>query len=216
MGRRRFYARDSHGRFARTAGPKGVYKKKTSTKRKVAYAAGGAAVVAGAAIGGRELYRAGGRKGYEYGRAQGIKTGQPLRGPRGKFLKDEFKRDSSQNPFARGYRPVGKDGRARRAPKLRTASDRYRQWERRQEGVSPRKQGRAAYKASRAAGVRSAKRVESANARRYNRAQRASQVRTNVGNRARRSAASAVVNTGVAAAMAGQKASSVRNRRRRR
>ena len=193
MGRRKFYARAKNGQFARTAGSKGVYRKKTSTRRKVAYATGAALIVGGAAVGGRELYRAGGRKGYEYGRAQGIKTGAPLRGPKGKFLKDDLKRDSSQNPFARGFRPVGKDGRARKAPKLRTAGDRLRQSTRIAEGISPRPSTRAQRRRNKAAKNASTKIREASigrsNSRRYNQAQSASQrvrsgaarVRNNVG-----------------------------------
>ena len=183
--RRRFYARDSHGRFSKTAGRKGTYKKKLSTRRKVAYGVAAAAVVGGAALGGRELYRAGGRKGYEYGRAQGIKTGKPLRGSKGRFLGDEHKRDSSQNPYARGYRPFGRDGRARKPPKLRTIRDRYRQWERRKEGVSPRTQGRVERNVRRRASAASQRARQRANARRYNDAQSRSQ---RVGNAARNAA----------------------------
>lgn len=183
MGRRKFYARAKNGQFARTAGSKGVYRKKTSTRRKVAYAAGAVAIAGGAALGGRELYRAGGRKGFEYGKAQGIKQGAPLRGRKGKFLPNDLKRDYSQNPYARGFRPVGKEGRARKAPKLRTAGDRMRQSTRIAEGISPRPSTRAQRKRSKATQVGRARLREASigrvNSRRYNAAQSASQrVRT--------------------------------------
>lgn len=176
--RRRFYARDRHGRFARTAGSKGVYKRRMSTRKKVAIAGAAAVAVGVGVVGGRELYRAGARKGWEIGKVQGVKQGKPLRGNRGRFLSDSAKRDYSQNPFARGYRPVGKEGRARKAPKLRTVGDRYRQWERRAEGVSPNP-GRRATKANRAMAnnktAQRAAKIAKANAKRYNQAQSASQ-----------------------------------------
>ena len=213
MGRRKFYARDRSGRFARTAGSKGVYRKKASTRRKVAYAAGAAAIVGGAAIGGRELYRAGGRKGFEYGKAQGIKEGKPLRGRKGKFLPDDLKRDYSQNPYARGFRPVGKEGRARKAPKLRTVGDRARQAtrirERKLTGEKGRKEGRIRRQATRRTDQfrkDGPQRRERARARRYDRAQRASQVRGRASNRARRSTQNAATNLFVGAQLAGRKA----------
>lgn len=211
--RRRFYARDTHGRFARTAGAKGVYKKKMSTKRKVAIAGAGAVAVGAVAVGGREAYRAGARKGWEVGKRQGIYEGKPLRGKRGKFMPNSVKHDTSQNPFARGYRPVGPMGRARKPPKMRTARDRYRQWEKRQEGTSPRTQSRRMHKATRAAGINRAKAAERSRARRYDRAQKMSQARTAASTRVRRSAANAVVAGGIAGTVAGRKVSSRRRKR---
>ena len=213
MGRRKFYARDRSGRFARTTGSKGVYRKKASTRRKVAYAAGAVAIAGGAALGGRELYRAGGRKGFEYGKAQGIKQGAPLRGRKGKFLPDDLKRDYSQNPYARGFRPVGKEGRARKAPKLRTVGDRVRQAtrirERKLTGEKGRKEGRIRRQVTRRTDQfrkDGPQRRERARARRYDRAQRASQVRGRASNRARRSTQNAATNLFVGAQLAGRKA----------
>lgn len=192
--RRRFYARDTHGRFARVNGSRGVYKRRMSTRKKIAIAGAGAVAVGVAAYGGRELYRAGARKGWEIGKVQGVKQGKPLRGNRGRFLSDSAKRDYSQNPFARGYRPVGKEGRARKVPKLRTVGDRYRQWERRAEGVSPNP-GRRATKAARNAGRMSARvratKLARSNARRFNDAQTRSQVANNAGRAARNASAAA-------------------------
>lgn len=118
--RRRFYARDSHGRFSKTAGRGGQYRKKISTRRKVAYAAGGVALVGAAAYGGRELYRSGARKGWDVGKKQGIYEGKPLRGKNGRIRPNAEKLDFKQNPFARGYRPVGKNNAGRRNARIGT------------------------------------------------------------------------------------------------
>lgn len=177
--RRRFYARDRSGRFARTAGSRGVYKKKSSTARKVAIGVGIVAIGGAVAVGTHQAYRAGGRKGFEYGKAQGIKSAAPLRGRKGKFLPNDLKRDYSQNPYAKGFRPVGSEGRARRAPKIRTVGDRLSQSTRIREGTSPRSQSRNARRASQAAGRASAvvraRRISKVNSVRFNQAQSASQ-----------------------------------------
>lgn len=190
---RRFYARDSHGRFSRTAGRGGAYRRKTSTKRKVAYGVGALAIAGGAAIGGRELYRAGGRKGFDYGLAQGKKAGAPLKGSKGRFVKNEYigadgtpktvRRDTT-NPFSRGQRPVGKDGRARKPPKLRTARDRARQntriRERKLTNSKGRKETRTRRNVRRATARARTNRITNSNARRYNDAQSASRVANGV------------------------------------
>lgn len=107
MGRRSFYARDGRGRFART---NSTYKRKLSTKKKVAIAGAGAVGVAAVAIGTHQAYRAGGRKGYEIGKKHGVYMGAPLRDKKtGRVRPNADKKDFSQNPYARGYRP-GKRG----------------------------------------------------------------------------------------------------------
>jgi hypothetical protein len=118
--RRRFYARDSHGRFSRVAGSRGAYRRKMSTRRKVAYGVAAAAVVGGGALGARQAYRAGARRGYDVGKKQGIYLGKPLRGANGRMRPNAEKRDYSQNPFARGHRSVGPMGQARRNASIGT------------------------------------------------------------------------------------------------
>ena len=103
--RRRFYARDTHGRFARVNGSRGVYKRRMSTRKKIAIAGAGAVAVGVAAYGGRELYRSGARKGYDVGKKHGLYEGKPLRGSKGRIRPNSEKKDTSQNPFARGKRP---------------------------------------------------------------------------------------------------------------
>lgn len=140
--RRRFYARDRRGRFARTAGSKGTYKKKMSTRKKVAIGAAAAVAVGGAAYGGRELYRAGGRKGWELGKVQGRQEATPKQVRRqGKFTGEKVNRDYSQNPFARGYMPAGKEGRARKRPGVNAGSiaRAYKRYERKAEGLGPKR-----------------------------------------------------------------------------
>lgn len=118
--RRRHYARDRHGRFARTYGPKGQYKRKMSTRKKVAIAGAGAVAIGAVAVGTHAAYRAGARKGWEIGKVQGNYEGRPLRGKNGRMLPASQKKDYSQNPFARGNRPVGRMGTARPRPGVRT------------------------------------------------------------------------------------------------
>ena len=119
MGRRSFYARDNRGRFART---NSTYKRKASTRRKVAIAGAGALGVAAVAIGTHQAYRAGGRKGYEIGKKHGVYMGAPLRDKKtGRVRPNSDKKDFSQNPYARGFRPKshGMQG-ARRNPTVGT------------------------------------------------------------------------------------------------
>lgn len=116
MGRRRvrrFIARDSHGRFAKTGS---VYRRKASTRKKVAIGAAGAVIVAGAIVGGRELYRSGARTGYDVGKSHGIKSATPVR-RNGRFVGKNPK--EYKNPYRRGYRAVGKNRMARRSPGIR-------------------------------------------------------------------------------------------------
>lgn len=117
--RRSFYARDSHGRFART---NTVYRKKSSTKRKVAIAGAAAVAVGGAYVGAHHAYSAGARKGWEIGKMHGVKEATPHRGTNGRMRPKSEKRDYSQNPFAKGYAPFGKEGRARKLPKVTPGS----------------------------------------------------------------------------------------------
>lgn len=98
--RRGFYARDSHGRFARVAGSKGVYRRKSSTGRKVAIAGATVAVAAGVAGGIYVAHEVGKSKGWEVGKAHGVYEASPLR-VNGRFTKGT-KRDVSKNPYTAG------------------------------------------------------------------------------------------------------------------
>ena len=180
--RRGFYARDRRGRFAKTSGAKGVYKKKLSTKKKVAI--GGAIVVGAgvAAIGGRELYRAGGRKGYEYGKKQGIYETRPRR-EKGRFSKRP-KVDTSQNPFEGRNRPVGPMGVARPRPsagtRVRAASvalnkvdQNFSEGKKRTDGMHVRRRNKERIAGARRGAVSAAKRFNDAQSR----SQTVSQVR---------------------------------------
>ena len=118
--RRRNYARDRRGRFARTTGRGGVYKKKMSTRKKIAIAGAGAVAVGAAVVGTQQAYRAGARKGWEVGKAHGVYEGKPLRGAKGRIRPNSEKRDVSRNPYSRGYRPVAKHNMARRTPGVKT------------------------------------------------------------------------------------------------
>lgn len=174
--RRRFYARDRRGRFARTAGGKGVYKKKLSKKKKLAI--GGAVVVGvgAAALGGRELYRAGGRKGWEIGKRQGIYEGKPLRGKNGRMRPNSEKRDYSQNPFAPGMRPVGPMGAARPRPSAGTRirasavgmhriDQNFSEGKKRTDGMHVRRRNRERIAGARRAASNAAKRYNDAQSR---------------------------------------------------
>lgn len=176
--RRRFYARDRRGRFARTHGARGQYKRRMSTRKKVVIA-GGAVVAAGAvAYGGRELYRAGARKGWDLGKHQGRHEATPARIRRGgKFTKETVNHDFSQNPFARGYKPAGRHGRAVRKPKVTAASlgRLYRRYERAAEGQGPRRASRNIARQTVSRQARRAASAAAARAKRYNAAQSASQ-----------------------------------------
>lgn len=205
--RRRFYARDSRGRFARTAGSRGRYKKKMSTRKKVVLAGAGAVAVGAAAYGGRELYRAGARKGWDIGKHQGRHEATPARIRRGgKFTKETVNRDFSQNPFARGYMPAGKHGRAAQKPKLTAASvgRMYRRYERAAEGQGPKRASRNLASQTAKRQANRAVRAATSRARRYNAAQSASQassaMRSGASN-ARRTAGNLRTNTRINAAV---------------
>lgn len=181
--RRRFYARDRRGRFARTTGAGGQYKKKMSTKKKLAIAGAGAVAVGAAAYGGRELYRAGGRKGFEYGKAQGIYEARPRR-EKGRFSKRP-KVDTSQNPFEGRNRPRGPMGLARPRPtigrRVRATSvainrmdQNFAEGRARTDGMHVRRRAQR--------NAQSARRRASAAARRYNDAQSRSQMVNEVRN----------------------------------
>ena len=111
MGRRRsFYARDGRGRFAHT---NTVYRKKSSTRRKIAIAGAGAAAVGIAAITVKSAHQAGLRAGYETGKAHGVNQSTQMRSRKGRVLPRSANHDYSKNPYAKGYKPIGKDKRAR-------------------------------------------------------------------------------------------------------
>lgn len=181
--RRRFYARDRRGRFARTAGAKGSYKRKMSTRKKVAIGAAGAVAIGAAAYGGRELYRAGGRKGWEYGKVQGRQEATPKQVRKsGRFTGQKVNRDYSQNPFEKGYSPFGKEGRARKRPKVTAGSiaRMYKRYENKAEGRGPKRAAKnaAAQTLSRQVNKLAKQKAAAGKARaqRYNAAQTKSQV----------------------------------------
>lgn len=221
--RRRFYARDRRGRFARTAGAKGSYKRKMSTRKKVAIGAAGAVAIGAAAYGGRELYRAGGRKGWEYGKVQGRQEATPKQVRRaGRFTGEKVNRDYSQNPFARGFMPAGKEGRARVRPGINAGSiaRAYKRYERKAEGLGPKRAARntASQKAKRTINKLAKQHAAraSGNARRYNAAQTASQVRdfASSARTSTRSAASRMrTDASLARGLAGQRVASARRAR---
>lgn len=113
MARRRgFYARDSHGRFARTGH---VYSKKMSTKRKLAIAGAGAVAV-GTAVGVSHSYgkRSGIRQGHRVGYERGFQAGKrnitnslPQRDPKtgrmGRSINKQRRLDRAA--YARGAKP---------------------------------------------------------------------------------------------------------------
>lgn len=221
--RRRFYARDRRGRFSRTAGAKGQYKKKMSTRKKVAIA--GAVVVTGAAVayGGKAAYRAGGRKGWELGKVQGRQEATPKQVRRGgRFTGEKVNRDYSQNPFARGFMPAGKEGRARRRPGVNAGSiaRAYKRYERKAEGLGPKRAAKntAAQQAKRTINKLAKQQAArgAGNARRYNAAQTASQVNDFVKSarvNSRRTAANLRTDAKLATGLAGQRVAGARRAR---
>lgn len=232
--RRRFYARDSHGRFARTAGSKGVYKRKMSTRKKVAIA-GAAAVAVGVGVaGGRELYRAGARKGYDVGKKHGLYEGKPLRGARGRIRPNSEKKDTSQNPFARGKRPQ-RHGlqRARNRAGIRTrmratnvamhrVDQNFAQGRGRTEGFHARKRANnTARNSARAVNSLAKAQAKRAGQRaaRYNNAQTRSQMANRVNSgvaNARRVGANLRTDASIAKGLAGQRVASAKTARTRR
>ena len=232
--RRRFYARDTHGRFARVNGSRGVYKRRMSTRKKIAIAGAGAVAVGVAAYGGRELYRSGARKGYDVGKKHGLYEGKPLRGSKGRIRPNSEKKDTSQNPFARGKRPQrhglqrARKGHsiATRARATRVAMHRvdqnFAQGRRRTEGFHARKRANTAARNS-ARAVNSLAKAQAKRAgqraKRYNNAQTRSQMANRVNSgvaSARRTGANLRTDASIAKGLAGQRVASAKKARTRR
>lgn len=109
--RRKFYARDSRGRFRRTVGPA---RSPMSRGKKIAIAGAAVAVAGGSAYGAHKIYRAGAAKGFDVGKRQGIYSATPLRDNKGRIKKGGHK--PTPNPYRRGMRPQ-KHGMHRGRPK---------------------------------------------------------------------------------------------------
>ncbi len=113
MGRRALYYRDSHGRFTNAQG----YRRKLSTKQKVALAAAGAVMVGTAAVGTHQVYRAGARKGYargvRHGFTEGFSHGKPTRNAKGHMQAPQPKKPR-KNPYRSSSVPSRRRFRAAR------------------------------------------------------------------------------------------------------
>lgn len=97
--RRRFYARARNGQFARVAGSRGVYRRKSSNIQKIAIAGAGAVAIAAAGVSIYAAHEVGKSKGWDVGHRQGVTQGKPLR-VNGKFAKG--KRPVAKNPYIAG------------------------------------------------------------------------------------------------------------------
>ena len=110
--RRAFYARARNGQFARVAGSKGVYKRKSGRGRKIAIAGAGAVAVAAAGVAIYGAHEAGKSKGWDVGHKQGVVQASPLR-VNGKFAKG--KRPVAKNPYVSGTKIRAGKARTQRA-----------------------------------------------------------------------------------------------------